>query len=661
VNMGLLERALKYKKQLNETGRETLIDRIKGPAESGFNERANSETVGSNEIDDYTLPSIDEITSRDSSADFDDFIELPENQPIDLPAADVNNIENSDLEQEIEYSSDEEIVLGDDFNSFQQSENKDNDKILYSEDEDIIISDSEQKNDKVIADSDIEDSNPGNILNDVNTVPDDDGQLYHMPEFNDYAVLYEMLKEFTSVDTIEEIFGTVIFSIMGQLGVTSVSILSPSEEDSGKWIITESTGIKIPEEISWEVSNGILEILNSYRGVIDVEDLKNDMSLRDDYYRFISVNARLITPVVYSDNLTAVILVGEKIDSAEFTSSEVEFLHSLSEAVSSAIESKIIYEKANTELLGLRIEKEILWDVDIFQNSILSAGSVAELEDIIRKNFYSLGIETYTIFLEEDNSGDFYPAYFESEDYLEFSDSGFRVSRDNRLAGFLQNKKSSIILDNFAESNVIVETFGRNRVENMSIFISYPFIFSGKLSGFISIYKINPAVEIIDVDIRLQRIVRFIFPYIYRFKAIDPERNRYNDLTGGFYSRFEKELKRASDMGIPVAVISLSIKNYKRYFERFGKIEMFKMFESISDIIKEKLSIGDFSVRVDRHQFIIVFPGKDKKYTATFTAILKNEIINRFNTSEFRLLVVFISAVFPEDGKDIFSLLEIID
>jgi hypothetical protein len=28
--MGLLERALKYKKKLNETGRETLIDRIKG-------------------------------------------------------------------------------------------------------------------------------------------------------------------------------------------------------------------------------------------------------------------------------------------------------------------------------------------------------------------------------------------------------------------------------------------------------------------------------------------------------------------------------------------------------------------------------------------------------------------------------------------------------
>ena len=73
--MGLLERALKYKKQLNETGRETLIDRIKGPAESGFNEQVNSETVAIHEIDDYTLPSINEISGSDTFNDNSEYIE----------------------------------------------------------------------------------------------------------------------------------------------------------------------------------------------------------------------------------------------------------------------------------------------------------------------------------------------------------------------------------------------------------------------------------------------------------------------------------------------------------------------------------------------------------------------------------------------------------
>jgi GGDEF domain-containing protein len=112
-------------------------------------------------------------------------------------------------------------------------------------------------------------------------------------------------------------------------------------------------------------------------------------------------------------------------------------------------------------------------------------------------------------------------------------------------------------------------------------------------------------------------------------------------------------------MNIPVAVISFSIKNYKRYFDRFGKIEMLKMFDAVSEIIKGRLAPGDFSARVGRNKYIIVLPGKDRKYCASFTAILKNETANRFNTPEFRLLISFISSIFPDDGEDIFSLLEI--
>lgn len=659
--MGLLERALKYKKQLNDTGRETLIDRIKGPAESGFIEGANSETVGFQEIDDYLLPPdngipgaenfqiSEEISEPDIAQEPEVFLDIDKEKEIPSGVeADFNDL-------------DEEIILLDDFTDISSGKT---DTLTPGNQPDKEELEPEKliRVNKPEPEAQIIDTEEKGQETDLSQAPDAESGSYHMPEFNDFAVLYEMLKEFTKADTIEEIFGTVIFSIMGQLGVTSVSIISPSEEDAEKWVITESTGIKVPEsEISWEVSKGILEILGSYKGVIDVEDIKNDAALRDDYYRFISVNARLVTPIIYAGNLSGVILVGDKIDSAEFTPQEIDFLHSLSEAASTAIEAKISYEEVNTELLGLRIEKEILWDVDIFQNALLSAASIAELEDIIRKNFYSLGIESYSIFLEEEHTGDYYPAYYESEDYMEFADSGFRIKNENRLIGFLQNKKASIILDNFADSNVIVETFGRGRVDNMSIFISYPFIISGSLSGFISIFKINPAVEIIDVDIRLQRIVRFIFPYIYRLIALDPVKNRYSDLTEGFYSRLENELRRSSEMNIPVAVISFSVKNYKRFYDRFGKIEMIKMFDTVSEIVKSRLYTGDFSVRIDRNRFIIVLPGKDKKYCASFSTILKNEIAAKFNTSEFKLLVTFISTVFPEDGKDIFSLLEIID
>ncbi len=35
-DMGLLEKALQYKKEINSKGQDTLIDRIQGPAETDF-------------------------------------------------------------------------------------------------------------------------------------------------------------------------------------------------------------------------------------------------------------------------------------------------------------------------------------------------------------------------------------------------------------------------------------------------------------------------------------------------------------------------------------------------------------------------------------------------------------------------------------------------
>jgi hypothetical protein len=51
-------------------------------------------------------------------------------------------------------------------------------------------------------------------------------------------------------------------------------------------------------------------------------------------------------------------------------------------------------------------------------------------------------------------------------------------------------------------------------------------------------------------------------------------------------------------------------------------------------------------------------PGKDKKFAITLCSVIKNSITSRFNTADFKLLLSFIPATFPEDGKDSYTLLE---
>jgi GGDEF domain-containing protein len=291
----------------------------------------------------------------------------------------------------------------------------------------------------------------------------------------------------------------------------------------------------------------------------------------------------------------------------------------------------------------------------------MNVSSKNELERVIRKNFYSLGIESYTLFIKDNLSDDYYPDYFEEDDNLGFSETGFKIKRDNRLAAFLLNKKSSIILESYNESSVIIDTFGRNRILKMEMFIAYPFIISGILSGFIAVYKINPAVNIIDIDIRLQKINRFLFPYLHRMHELDPDITKHMDPAMPVYNRIESEIIHADEMNIPLSLILLTLKNHKRFYERFGKIELEKLYEFTAQVIKSKITAGDFSVRIDRNKMLIVLPGKEKKYSIMLTNSIKNEIIDKYSMSDFKLLVTSLHSVFPDDGKDIFTLMEVLE
>jgi diguanylate cyclase (GGDEF)-like protein len=652
--MGLLERALTYKQRLNESGKKTLIDRIKGPAESPFTAKT-TKTINVNEIDDTagTEPKnySDEVTET-ISADNIKMIDDPDMTVSELPVPD--NKEN-----------DAEIILFDE--PAQTDSDKDiNDKttiideFLHEEEESVELTGAVPGNNRP-DEGKVQSIDAGRDNVDADDVDEIEDSSFEMPEFGDYSVLFELQKEFSQAETAEDVYNTVLFAIMGQIGVSSASIMGAADDET-KWVILDSNGIEIDaEERTWDPGSGILALLDSYRGILDVEDFKTDVNLRDDYYRFVSVDARILTPLVYRDTFAGAILVGEKIDSGEFTPADMFFLHAITEMASNALSIILQLDELQSELLGLRIEKEIMWYVDNLQNMILESPSAGDLNEILQKNFYSLGIEAFTVFMNDPADGSFFPAYYEKEDILGYKDSGFRIKKDNRLINFYLNKKVSMIVENFEESSVLTETFGRDRIKKMEVFISYPLIISGRLSGFLTITGINPAVEMIDIDMRLQKIVKFLFPSISSILDLDSTINIYNDLTGILYGRIENELVRSAEMNIPLSLIMVSIKNFKRFHDRFGRIEMNRLFEQIADVIKSKLYSADFSVRTDRHRFLLVLPGKDRKYSTTLANILKNEISELCSSSDFKLLVSFLISVCPDDGKDLFTLLDALD
>ncbi len=77
--------------------------------------------------------------------------------------------------------------------------------------------------------------------------------------------------------------------------------------------------------------------------------------------------------------------------------------------------------------------------------------------------------------------------------------------------------------------------------------------------------------------------------------------------------------------------------------------------------VYSRLSDPDFCVRFDRSKFLMVLPGKNKKYAVPLANTVRNEITQGFKKKEMQLLVTFLTSEFPEDGEDITALLDNVD
>jgi len=195
----------------------------------------------------------------------------------------------------------------------------------------------------------------------------------------------------------------------------------------------------------------------------------------------------------------------------------------------------------------------------------------------------------------------------------------------------------------------------------MSMSEIFMFKLGGNLLGFIMLFDLAETAHIDTVHARIMKFTDFIFPYISILRGIEYRRGSYIDTIEGVYNRIEDEIRNARDLNIPVSLVLMSIKNYKRFHALFGHEKTKGMFAYFEKFIKTRLSDRDFSVRYDRNKILIVLPGKDKKYAVPLANAICNEMTHAYSSRDVQLLVTFLNAEFPLDGKDSFSLVDAVN
>lgn len=560
--------------------------------------------------------------------DITDQLEIIDENDEDIPDLGVDN----DID-DFDESADFEINLTDDY------ENIVDDKIP-------VISENKSESEMIEPDSSDE--------NDVSQIKN------RIVESNkDMLLLFEVSKEIMRSSSADDLYDVVLFILMGQIGASVASIIIPLD-NSDKWRLGLSRGTSLKSEnITFKNSDFILKEVLKRKNVIEITEFKDNKNCHEEYLKFKSIDTHLICPVVYENEVKFIILLGEKITVGQYTSEERSFIKKIFE-VSGIVAHKLI----RTDILieqnnDLKSHEEQLIHLDAYEQSLRLSGSEKEVNAIISNELKDFGIDCYAYYFMDSLNDRYYVKYNENEDYLGLKEKNYFINTDNAFTVYLSRNLEIKEIDNPVNSEILKSVFENSYLTKINTFSTFPYLIEGYLIGFLIIFRAD--IEKLNKSkVQVMRFSKNVFlnhfsKFGLRFKTLRLIDNYSHEL-----KRMKDSIDEAKKMNIPVAFAMFGIKNLKRYQKEHGDLKSKKMMSSIGEKIRERISKSDFIVRKDYNKFLIALPGKNKKAALTFCNSLKNELISLTRESEFQFMITFINSIFPDDGDNVFDLMDLL-
>ncbi len=618
--MGLLEKAMDYKNKLNGKGRTTIMDSIQGPAEPKPGGQVHESHAAEEDVlylegnDLVEVGSQDHENSADSDAGgFDDDVAVERA----LPALENEQAAGSGLR----------------FNAIDQ---------------------------------DVDGGSPQSADMDVlkKSVPPDPSRVSSEIEggIMDYTVLFEFARELAASNTHEDLFETMLFFVMGQIGVSSSSIIIPSRENEQTWQLIENMGVKLEsEDLSFDAGTGILNLVIEEKRIIDIEEHKNNPDMKDDYFIFVSIDARLLVPLVCDDVVYGVMVLGNKLAGGDYDREEMDYLATVADFSASVYRIMVQKLKLTREMEPLRENMDAVISIEEMRAQLMASEDTREFRARLNEYLQKLSISRYCYFTLSRDSNRFEPIASDDEDMLMIMDSGLSIRTESSLVSALSDLHGPVTYDDFRTSSLFTDTFDEKRLSRISYMQICPVSVRNSLLGFLMIYGIGEEFQDERFKSAIARLTSGLMPLVTFRRMIDNTRDRYIDTLESSFSRISLGMKHAASMGIPLTLVLFSIKNFKRFHTLMGDEKTVDMMKTMEEVLTGKLSGTEFSVRVGRQKVLAVLPGKDKKYAVAFAGAVCNDMNRSYSSREIQLLVTYLAAEYPIDGGGVHQLLNVLE
>lgn len=477
----------------------------------------------------------------------------------------------------------------------------------------------------------------------------------------DIVALYEISKEIMKSKSRKQLFDVILFTAMGQIGASSAAILFPDKEDQTRWKLDLSRGINLKSKnMTFKKEDPILDSLIERKVIVDIDEFKENIKARDEYIKFISIETKLLCPVVFNDEVLFALTLGDKITIGDYSFEEKQFIRNICEISGVVSDNLSELEDLRSINSDLNYNENILEEIDKYEEIIRSSVSDHEIASTLDVEYDKLGISSYAVFVKDESAGNYRLRYNERADFISFRENDFRIGENNAFTAFLLNNRDLTEIENPVNSDILKSIFSEEHLLKINIFAVYPFIVKSNLAGFVLFLR-SDIEKFKKNRIQMRRFSNRMFSYLFSVRGLYTQHSKIVDNFQHQVRRFQRTIEDSQNLNIPVGFALFSIKNLKRYLEVFGENQTFETMLDIKNTFEERLSDTDYLVRISTNKFLLVMPGKNKKAAITMCNSLKNEMFNLSRNDDTPLLITYIVMIIPDDALSIYDILNEFD
>jgi hypothetical protein len=460
-------------------------------------------------------------------------------------------------------------------------------------------------------------------------------------------IILDIAKEISGANSLKELYEILIFTVIGQLGTSTASIIHPSTVSTERWILAEHHGIRLRNRnLTFKLKDPILSESINNRKSIFIEDYETNLEAQEEYLKFFSIGTALIAPAIIRNDLMFALLVGKKLKQEEFNDSDLSFIQALID-ITSVIFSKIFQiDQLKTELNELSTFQRRLDLIDNYESDVRKSINNLEINKIIQKELGSLQINSYALFFRNDTTNMFEVLFCEKEDLLHLKRKGFEISSSNAFISYCFANENYSEIDDPVTSPVLRSTFEDDFLLRINIFGIYPYIINRQLLGFLLLLRVNLDDYKTHIN-QIKRFSRFVFSHLQTSKYLIYAHS-YTDTLQPLLTRLRELQGSCKDSHIPLTIIVLTIGGYTEFIQS-GSLQEISMCNSqIGSVFTEKLQEGDYAFRCEINRYVIALPGRKKRTGLGYSTVLTRMI------QEIEEIFTVVATVheIPKDGTN---------